>query len=114
MSLDPPLVNLGDAAHLTLRKTFEVRSKSERNIRNRITKITMKRLTLLLAVALLTIDAATTFGESTPAPGTNPPADSKKIKYTCPMHAEVVQDKPGKCEKCGMTLVEKKDEKPKG
>jgi hypothetical protein len=30
-----------------------------------------------------------------------------KIIYTCPMHAEVVQDKPGKCPKCGMNLVKK-------
>ena len=28
-------------------------------------------------------------------------------KYTCPMHPEVVTDKPGKCPKCGMALVEK-------
>jgi heavy metal-binding protein len=27
--------------------------------------------------------------------------------YTCPMHHEILQDKPGKCPKCGMTLVEK-------
>jgi hypothetical protein len=26
-------------------------------------------------------------------------------KYTCPMHAEVVSDKPGPCPKCGMDLV---------
>jgi hypothetical protein len=25
--------------------------------------------------------------------------------YTCPMHPEVISDKPGKCPKCGMTLV---------
>jgi RND family efflux transporter MFP subunit len=25
--------------------------------------------------------------------------------YTCPMHLEVVSDKPGQCPKCGMTLV---------
>ena len=30
-------------------------------------------------------------------------------KYTCPMHPEVVMDKPGNCPKCGMTLVEKTD-----
>jgi hypothetical protein len=28
--------------------------------------------------------------------------------YTCPMHPEVVSDKPGKCPKCGMNLVLKK------
>ena len=27
--------------------------------------------------------------------------------YTCPMHPEVQSDKPGKCPKCGMTLVKK-------
>jgi hypothetical protein len=32
-------------------------------------------------------------------------------KYTCPMHAEVVTDHPGKCPKCGMTLVLMKKEK---
>ena len=26
-------------------------------------------------------------------------------KYTCSMHPEVISDKPGKCPKCGMTLV---------
>ncbi|HLX93945.1 MAG TPA: heavy metal-binding domain-containing protein [Puia sp.] len=28
--------------------------------------------------------------------------------YTCTMHPEVISDKPGKCPKCGMALVEKK------
>lgn len=28
-----------------------------------------------------------------------------KQTYTCPMHAEVVQDHPGDCPKCGMALV---------
>jgi hypothetical protein len=36
------------------------------------------------------------------------PVKKQSEKYTCPMHAEVVQDLPGKCPKCGMALVEKK------
>ncbi len=35
-------------------------------------------------------------------------------KYTCPMHPEIVTDKPGKCPKCGMALVEKKGTKKDG
>jgi len=34
----------------------------------------------------------------------------KKIIYTCPMHPEIKQDKPGNCPKCGMTLVPEKGE----
>ena len=33
---------------------------------------------------------------------------TSKITYICTMHPEVVSDKPGKCSKCGMELVEKK------
>lgn len=29
--------------------------------------------------------------------------------YTCPMHPEVILDKPGTCQKCGMALVKVKD-----
>jgi Cu(I)/Ag(I) efflux system membrane fusion protein len=31
---------------------------------------------------------------------------SQTVKYTCPMHPEVVLDTPGNCPICGMTLVE--------
>lgn len=34
-------------------------------------------------------------------------AAQSKSTYTCPMHPEVISDKPGKCPKCGMELVEK-------
>lgn len=33
------------------------------------------------------------------------------VEYTCPMHPEVKSDKPGKCPKCGMSLVETKQKK---
>ena len=29
--------------------------------------------------------------------------------YSCPMHPEVTSDKPGRCHKCGMALVERSD-----
>ena len=37
----------------------------------------------------------------------NPQQQQTKTVYTCVMHPEVQQDKPGKCPKCGMTLVKK-------
>ena len=33
--------------------------------------------------------------------------------YTCVMHPEIHQDQPGKCPKCGMTLVKKEGVPPK-
>lgn len=27
------------------------------------------------------------------------------VKYTCPMHPDVISDTPGSCPKCGMTMV---------
>lgn len=27
-----------------------------------------------------------------------------KTEYTCPMHPEVISDKPGRCPQCGMDL----------
>ena len=36
-------------------------------------------------------------------------AHIKPGQFYCPMHLEVVQDKLGKCPKCGMNLVEKKE-----
>jgi hypothetical protein len=37
-------------------------------------------------------------------------AAQEKVFYTCPMHPDVVADKPGKCPKCGMDLVAKNQE----
>ena len=35
----------------------------------------------------------------------NHEAETDGVKYTCPMHPNVVQDQPGKCPVCGMDLV---------
>ncbi|HMU09712.1 MAG TPA: heavy metal-binding domain-containing protein [Ferruginibacter sp.] len=34
-------------------------------------------------------------------------APAAAAAYSCPMHADVVSDKPGKCSKCGMDLTKK-------
>ena len=71
----------------------------------------MNRIQLMIAVAL--VAAAGTAVTVTGCKGSNqseqPAQKSEKAaQYTCPMHPDVVQDKPGKCPKCGMDLVEKK------
>ncbi len=33
--------------------------------------------------------------------------NNNEIKYSCPMHPEIVSDQPGNCPKCGMKLVPK-------
>ena len=39
-----------------------------------------------------------------PAPVPTTTARAERVIYTCPMHPEVRQDRPGACPKCGMTL----------
>ena len=69
-------------------------------------KITNKLAALaglaLLAVAVLGVNGCS---KSEQKPAENQASQAKQ--YTCSMHPEVVQDKPGKCPKCGMELVEK-------
>ena len=35
--------------------------------------------------------------------------ETQQVTYTCVMHPEIHVTKPGKCPKCGMNLVEKKE-----
>ena len=55
----------------------------------------------------------TTHGHATHGGAPAPPEQSKESEkaavYTCPMHPEVISSAPGKCPKCGMKLVPKKD-----
>ena len=72
----------------------------------------MNRIQLIIAVALVAAlgMAVTVSGCARSSQSNEQPAQKseKAVQYTCPMHPEVVQDKPGKCPKCGMDLVEKK------
>lgn len=45
--------------------------------------------------------------DSTTSTSTAKEENNITAMYSCPMHKEVTSDKPGKCPKCGMTLVKK-------
>ena len=45
-----------------------------------------------------------------PKPAASAPT-VEAIIYTCPMHPDVISDKPGKCPKCGMDLIKKVQKK---
>ena len=64
---------------------------------------------VLIAVAGMT-GCKTSCCQKSDTPATNAamPSANQMAQYTCPMHPEVVQDKPGTCPKCGMALTVKK------
>jgi outer membrane biogenesis lipoprotein LolB len=67
---------------------------------------------LILSVAAIALLLAGCTGsnhtETTQSDQSTGQKSEKAVQYTCSMHPEVVQDKPGDCPKCGMKLVEKK------
>jgi uncharacterized paraquat-inducible protein A len=72
----------------------------------------MKKTMIALAV-LLAINT-TPFAQTAKPGQTKTTTKKQVVKYTCPMHPEVIKDKPGKCPKCAMTLVKMKPGKMKG
>jgi len=66
----------------------------------------MKKL-LLLAITCLTMYVGFSQDKKEKAPKSKTDATAMQTTYTCPMHPDVISDKPGKCPQCGMALVEK-------
>ena len=67
----------------------------------------MKKVTLM-AIAILFAGTSAFAAHSTNLiTDTAKTKKTAKVQYTCPMHHDVLSDKPGKCPKpnCGMTLV---------
>lgn len=64
----------------------------------------MERKSFLKAVAFVSLTPAVLLAACKEA-GKKTMADEKKQTYTCPMHPQIVQDKPGTCPICGMDLV---------
>jgi uncharacterized paraquat-inducible protein A len=78
----------------------------------------MKKISFIAAILLVCASAiyASNF-QTQPVVKKAKPATSKTqkvaVQYMCPMHAEVISNKPGDCPKCGMALVKKAPAKTK-
>jgi Heavy metal binding domain len=67
----------------------------------------MKKITLVAVAILFSCMTAFAAHPAALASDTTKKTTPAKVQYTCPMHPDVLSDKPGKCPKCGMTLVKK-------
>ena len=66
----------------------------------------MRLLTyLLIIIAFLSCKSNENKQETSGKDSIN--TNTVKTEYTCPMHSEVVSDKPGQCPQCGMDLEAK-------
>jgi len=68
----------------------------------------MKRTLLVIGFTMLSVLMFNSCGNNSPKEKQSTTKEVAKVQYTCPMHPEVISDKPGNCPKCGMALVEKK------
>ena len=73
----------------------------------------MKKLMLMATDIILSVTTvfAADLRHGKMTTDTTKKAKPAKVQYTCTMHPEVLSDKPGKCPKCGMTLVKKEEKK---
>jgi hypothetical protein len=76
----------------------------------RTQSVTMLALLAVAASVALLATGCSGSAQNEPANQSGGPSaqkSQKAVQYTCSMHPEIVQDKPGDCPKCGMKLVEK-------
>jgi Cu(I)/Ag(I) efflux system membrane fusion protein len=68
----------------------------------------MKKNLLLLGFVIFAALIFSSCGSNSSKEKQTTTKEVTKVQYTCPMHPEIVSDKPGACPKCGMALIEKK------
>ncbi len=82
-------------------------------MKNNKAKISILAAVIVSLMGIYSYNLAYSFEKNTISAG-NSVTDSTLTKtYICPMHPEVISDKPGKCPKCGMDLELKDDESRK-
>jgi putative DNA topoisomerase len=70
----------------------------------------MKTILMLLFATFATFP---TFAQKSKANNTTTKPSEVTVTYSCPMHPDMVSNKPGKCSKCGMDLTLPKKEQLK-
>ena len=72
----------------------------------------MRKLINTIAISIILFLGACSSSEKPAAAGTDTISTQKTASaYTCPMHPEIMSDKPGKYPKCEMTLIKKEKSK---
>lgn len=69
----------------------------------------MKAIKIILVVFIAVFSAC-----SNPKPAPVAVHAKSEVKYTCPMHPQILEDHPGSCPICGMTLVKKSGQASEG
>jgi Cu(I)/Ag(I) efflux system membrane fusion protein len=69
----------------------------------------MKAIKIILLVFIAVFSAC-----SNPKPAPVVAQAKSGVKYTCPMHRQILEDHPGSCPICGMTLVKKSGQASEG
>jgi membrane fusion protein, copper/silver efflux system len=72
----------------------------------------MKSIRVILYTCLLALIMATACTNSKQT--TTVVQNSDAVTYTCPMHSQIVEDHPGSCPICGMTLVKRSGQASEG
>lgn len=83
------------------KKTF---FKNINNMKNNKIKLSILAVAIISLIGVYSFNAAYSFEKNTKSAGYSIPDSTVTKTYTCPMHPEVISDKPGKCPKCGMDL----------
>lgn len=74
----------------------------------------MKPIKIMLIVSLLAILAVTACNQNQRGKQLTEIQNTSDVKYTCPMHPQIMEDHPGNCPICGMALVKKSGQASEG